>query len=292
LPNRQRVAAEIRRGRWTAGEYCDIFVARPGVAVKSCMAMEEPPLLTEVKPEAPKPRETSLLFRLLNVFAVPGLVFDEVKGSPSRVGNWLVPAILCAIVGTAMALTLLSQPEVSAKLRENYNSFVDKQVQAGGMRAADAGVAKAAFEQWKQPVIVCLGVGLGFVRVFWWAFVLWIFGLLFLRARFSYLKGLEVAGLAIMIGVLGSIVTLMLTSDLTPLLSGHAAVAINDAAMNRRSKLIAGAFEVFSIWQLIVMSIGLARLTGASVFRAAWFIFAYWLMVQSFFYFLGVGQGM
>ena len=254
------------------------------------MAMDEPPLLNQVKPEVPKPRETSLFFRLLNVFAVPGLVFDEVKAAPVRHGNWLLPAVLSAIIGTAMAVMLLSQPEISKKLRDNYDGFVEKQVQAGGMGAADAAKIKAAFENWKQPVVICMGIGVAFVRLFWWAFILWIFGLLFLRSRFPYLKGLEVAGLAIMITVLGSIITLMLTADLAPLLSGHAAVAVDEAAMNRRAKLIAATFEVFSIWQLIVMAIGLSRLTGAPVLRAAWFIFAYWLMVQSFFYFLGVGQ--
>ena len=43
-------------------------------------------------------RETamSLAARLLNVFATPGDVFDDVKVAPASTANWLVPALLLA----------------------------------------------------------------------------------------------------------------------------------------------------------------------------------------------------
>ena len=45
---------------------------------------------------------------------------------------------------------------------------------------------------------------IGFARVFWWAFILWLLGRLFLKVRFGYPKALEVAGLGLMISVLGA----------------------------------------------------------------------------------------
>lgn len=253
--------------------------------------MEEPLPVEEKPPEIPEPRATSLLARMFNVFAVPGQVFDEVKATPVRIGNWLVPTLLWAIVAIAAALVVLAQPEIEGKLKENFSKTFDKQVQAGKMTEADAAKGKQAFEILKTPAVVGMVIVLSFVRLFWWAFILWLFGLMFLRSRFNYMKGLEVAGLAIMISVLGVIVALLLTVDLGPIFSGQrATLVVGEAALNRRSKLIGGAANVFSLWMLTVMSVGLSRIAGVPFLRAAWLVFAWWLMQQAFFLLLGFGQ--
>jgi Yip1 domain len=253
--------------------------------------MEEPPPILEPPPEAPKPRTTSLMARLLNVFAVPGQVFDEIKASPVRVGNWLIPALLWAVAGTAAVLVLVSQPEIQKKLGDNIPKALDKQVEAGKLPAADAALLKKIFETAKVPLLIGVGVVLSIAQVFWWAFILWLFGLLFLKSRFNYVKGLEVAGLAMMLSVLGAIVTLLLCVDLEPIFSGQAPnLTVSEAALNRRSTLIGASADVFSIWFLAVMSVGLSRLTGKPFLRAAWLVFAYWVMQMSFLYLLGAGQ--
>ena len=38
------------------------------------------------------------------------------------------------------------------------------------------------------------------------------------------------------------------------------------------------------------MSVGLARLGGVPFLRAAWLVFAYWVLQESFFNVLGLGQ--
>ncbi len=253
--------------------------------------MDEPLPATESPPEAPKPRTTSLLARLMNVFAVPGQVFEEVKASPMRFANWIVPTLLWVIVSAVATTVLLSQPDIQQKLHDAESKLLDKQTQAGNTTTAEAAKALSALDTVTAPLVVALVVAFGLVRVFWWAFVLWMFGLTFLRSRFDYAKGLEVAGLAIMISVLGGIVTLVITVDVGHMFSGHGpAFTITDAALNRRSSLLNGAASLFSIWQLGVMSVGLSRIAGVSFLRAAWLVFAYWVLQQTFLIVLGVGQ--
>ena len=114
---------------------------------------------------------------------------------------------------------------------------------------------------------------------------------MFLRSRFDYLKSLEVVGLALMISVLGAIVSLLLTVDFGPVLSGHAPkLVMSEATLERRSVLIGGAGDAFAIWFLVAMSVGLSRLAGVSFLRAAWLLFVFWMMQYSLLFLLGAGQ--
>ena len=72
--------------------------------------MEEPLPGLAPSPEAPPPPAMSLAARLLNVFAIPGEVFEVVKASRVCLGNWLLPVLLSAVVGTVSAIVILSQP--------------------------------------------------------------------------------------------------------------------------------------------------------------------------------------
>jgi 3-oxoacyl-[acyl-carrier protein] reductase len=60
----------------------------------------------------------SLAARLLNVFAIPGEVFEGVKASRFCVGNWLLPALLSAAVGVLTIIVVFSQPSIQRQVRE------------------------------------------------------------------------------------------------------------------------------------------------------------------------------
>src|ERR1035438_9755931 len=78
--------------------------------------MEEPLPVLESPPNArlgaPPPAPMSFTARLLNVFAIPGEVFETVRASRICVANWLLPALLSAVVGALTISVILSQPSV------------------------------------------------------------------------------------------------------------------------------------------------------------------------------------
>jgi hypothetical protein len=136
-----------------------------------------------------------------------------------------------------------------------------------------------------------LAVLVSVIRVLWWAFVLRLLGQLFLRVRLGYGKMLEVAGLGTMISVLGTIVTLLLTikvAGASP--TAGLGLVVSDFDATRKSPLVLAALSAFSFWLVAVMSVGLARLAGVPFLRAAWLVFAAWLLQESFFNLLGLGQ--
>jgi len=249
--------------------------------------MDQPPFIAETPPTpASKAPSTSLAARLLNVFAIPGDVFDEIKASPYAAANWVVPALIAAVVGALSAVVIFSQPTIQQKIREQQEQMIEKQVKAGTMSRADADRAEAMIGKMSNPTMLkvfgAFGAAAGgFVRLFWLGLVLWLLGRWFLKVRFGYLKAVEVAGLASMISVLGMIVTMLLVVNFGKLTSTPSlALAISDFDMKNKSHLLLGALNVFDFWLIGVMASGLARLAGVPFVRAAFLVLGYWIVAE------------
>jgi Yip1 domain len=257
--------------------------------------MEQPPPLPRPPAEPVQPAGTTLAARLLNVFAMPGVVFEEVKNAPRSVLNWVIPALFLAGVGVLSAVVLFSQPGFQQQIREQQAKMLARQVQAGKMTQAEADRTKVLADKISRPVVVqvvgSLGAVVGgFLQVFCWGVVLWLLGRWFLKAPLDFEKALEVAGLGTMIAVLGGVVTLVLTVSFgqqgatTPL-----GLVVKDLEALRKSPVFLGAANVFAFWLIGVMSAGLAKLAGVPWVRAAFLVLAYWLAKQAFFDILGLG---
>ena len=231
----------------------------------------------------------SLAARLLNVFAMPSEVFASVKASTVSVANWLVPAVLLAVVGPLTALVILSQPNVQKQLGEAVNQqakMLDQQVQAGKLDRAKADQALAVSRTVYQPPVIHVLFGgaaavIGVLRVFWWAFLLWLLARRFLRVRIGFIKSLEVAGLALMISVLGAIVVLLLTLNVSAI-SAQPNLGLLISDLNpSRSNLLFWVLTVFSLWLVFTLSAGLSKLAEVPFLRAAWLVFAAWIIQDS-----------
>ncbi|MFO1487772.1 MAG: YIP1 family protein [Verrucomicrobiota bacterium] len=233
-------------------------------------------------PAAPPPPTppTSLAARLLNVFATPTEVFDEVKSSPPRPANWLVPALLGGLLGVLAVWMLYSQPAFRQQMHERLASTYDGAVKGKKMSQAEADKAVALMERIQLPAGMAGAAVTGFVRIFWWAFILWLLARLFLKVRLGYLKVLEAAGLATMIGLLGDLVTFLLTTSLGKDTSPSLAMAVSDFNPKNPLHLAFAAANLFSFWIIGVMSLALARLAAVPFARAMFWVATYWVLLQ------------
>lgn len=262
--------------------------------------MEEPLPVLENPPDAPQPPAMSFAARLLNVFAIPGEVFEGVRASRFSVWNWLVPAVLLAVVGVFTVIVIFSQPSVQRQVNElvaQQGKTLAQQVKAGKATQAEADQVQAVTRSVAEPdTLKLLGsliaIPIGVARVFWWAFLLWFLGRRFLKVQFGYLKALEMAGLALMISVLGGVVRLLITLNLSKVFAAPSlALVVADFDTTWKGRLMLGAANVFSIWLVGVLSVGLAKLAQVPFLRAAWFVFAVWVIQQFFFLLLGGALG-
>jgi Yip1-like protein len=253
--------------------------------------MDVPPLIQDPVPAPQRPPRMSLAARLLNMFAIPGQVFNDVRISPPTVSNWLVPALMGAIVGALAAVVIFSQPSIQEQFKKE-NQRIQEAVTAGKVTPDLARLLEKITAPTSMKVFGAAAAALGsFAGVFWWGLVLWFLAQRMLHVNVPFNKALEVAGLAMLIDVLGSVVGMLLIVHLgrigaTPSL----ALVIKDFDVTRKGHLFAAAANVFAFWVVGVRSIGLAKLAGVPYLRAAWLVVTFWVLQQSLLVVTGIAQ--
>jgi mannitol-specific phosphotransferase system IIBC component len=252
--------------------------------------MDEPSPLPECPPEVSAPPTTSLAARLLNVFAVPGDVFAEVKATPRSVGNWLVPTLLVLVLSMASAALIYSQPTIQQQLREQQDQVIQKMVGKGwiNQEQAEAQRLKAGTSTNLLPFLGMAVVQAG-VTPFGWGLILWLLGVLVFKAKFPFMKAVEVTGLASAITGLGIIVsTLMVVGLGNMFASPSPTLLLKHFDPQKPSHSLLAVVNVITFWVLVVRAIGLARLAGVPVLRAAFWVFGVWFAYMSLL--LGIGM--
>src|SRR5437773_4202235 len=97
---------------------------------------------------------SSLAGRLLNVFAAPGDVFEEIRSSAPSTANWLVPLLLACLVGVSYAFAVFSQESILQSMREAQEKAMQQRVDAGKMTRQQADQALSVTEQFMVPTMM------------------------------------------------------------------------------------------------------------------------------------------
>ena len=229
------------------------------------------PATTSISSTAPA--STSLAAKLIDMFASPGEVFDEVVAAPPRFANWLVPTLLVALASLFL-LHASSNESVSITTASQVVEVQSTTLDSAAVQAEPSSVDS----QRLSALATCAGA---FAGTFWSAFLLWFIGRAFLRTRFSYLKTVEVVALAGIIVALGAIVTALLIG-----ISGDPATrpALSFFARHLPAtnpvRLILDLLNFFHLWTITVLAIGLSRLSGVSFKESAFWVFGYWLVAR------------
>jgi hypothetical protein len=228
---------------------------------------------------------SSLAGRLLNVFAAPGEVFEEIRSSAPSTANWLVPLLLACLVGVGYSFAVFSQESILHSMRDAQEKTMQRRVDAGKMTREQADQALAVSEQFMGPTLMKVFGSVGAVvancvMLFLVALIIWLLGRWAFKDRFPYLKAMEVAGLAGTINILGGIVAMLL------------AVVMGNIAMTPGPVLLVHEFDptnklhaflaqlnVFMLWYIALLSIGLAKLCRVAYGKAAIWLFGVWAVL-------------
>jgi hypothetical protein len=212
---------------------------------------------------------TSIVAKLINVFVSPSIVFDEVAASAPKTAHWLVPLILVCISSLVLVNITQSGERTAAVINQLLN---DEKITAAQSTALS--------EHWESlsRVATCAGVVAG---TFWSALVLWFINRLFLKGRVTFRKALEVAGLATTILILGAVITGLLIAA-TGDAAARPALSLLCAKLDPASPLraAAGVLNIFQVWVVAVLAIGLSRLSGVSAKECGFWVFGYWIVVR------------
>jgi len=255
--------------------------------------MEQTPLTQEPQAGAPQSPAMSLGGRLLNVFATPGDVFQEVKTAQVVTTNWLVPALIFILVSWVGAWLALSQDPIKHQLSEMTDQAIQKQAEKTHMSEQQAEKVREAAAKWGT---ISRSIGAGLVPVlvalsspFLWGLFLWLVGNKVLKGNFSYMKAVEVVGLANMVTVLDAIVTALLRVGLSNYFASPSLVLlVKEFDPQNTGHALLAIVNVMTFWLLAVRAIALARISGASFAKAALWVFGIWAAYTGLFIGLGL----
>jgi hypothetical protein len=92
---------------------------------------------------------------------------------------------------------------------------------------------------------------------------------------------MEVVGLAMMIAILGTVVTTLISTVMGKALTGtNLTVLLTNDDPKSLLHMFLGAVDIFDLWLAFVLATGLTRLTAAPCSKAFAVTFGYWLAMD------------
>lgn len=248
--------------------------------------MDQPPQIIEAQPSEPATTSMSLPARLLNIIAAPGDSFDYIRNKPVSTANWLVPALVLILASWIGAWVIFSQDSINQQLVEISTKAIDKQVEKGKLTKEQAEPARQAAEKYGAIGAKVLGVVApvlaAFVVPFWGGLIIWLVGAKAMKGGFSYMKAVEIAGLANVVGVLEVVVrSLLIVVKGNLYASPSLALLAKDVDPQAPLFGVLSALNFMTFWLLAVRSIGVARFSSVSFAKAALWIYGIWAFLTT-----------
>ncbi len=253
--------------------------------------MEQFQQSNESAPSESSQPTTPLLIRLSNALAAPGELFEEVRTTPVKHANWVVPALLFILASWFTAAVLMSSVSVRQQISQLATQAIEEQMQAGKIPQDRADAARENAAKWAvfgATIGMTAAPVLGaFISPFGWGLILWL-GVRVMQGTTGFMKCVEVAGLANTVLVLEPIVRALLILGLgNVLVSPSLALLVKEFNPQNSLHGILSAFNLIILWAVAVKGIGLAKLASVQFAKAAAWAFGMWACYTGFF--IGVG---
>lgn len=231
---------------------------------------------------APSAEPSSLTDRLTNVIAAPGELFAEIKNAPERTPNWLVPLVLSSIVTVAYIFLAFSQPTIIRDTQEQRIHALQQKVASGQMTQAQADAAQAAVEKYVTPgFVAAIGSVTAVIAcaagLFLMAVAIWLGLKCCGRSSVSYIKMVEVCGLALVIDVPQKIIRIALVAWKGNLLATLSpTLFLAHPSTTNKTDVLLSFFDLIDFWWLAVLSLGVSKVASVSYKMAALVVFGAW----------------
>jgi hypothetical protein len=219
--------------------------------------------------QAPSAPTISFSDIVVNVFASPADAYEGIRTSPTRASVWVVPLILVLLLTCCFTWVMFTNDAIRSQVIDMQRTRMEEQVQAGKMSQEQADRAAEQMEK-AGGMMIAIGIVFGVLTVtvmfFLATLVFWLVGKFGLKAEGGYGKYLELYGASQWIGILGFIITILMAVALSSMYatpSGALAVLSNYSPKNTTHRLLSSV-NVFTIWQMVVVGIGIAKFAGKS----------------------------
>ncbi|CUS76352.1 Yip1 domain-containing protein [Candidatus Kryptonium thompsonii] len=253
--------------------------------LENFQASQEPSFVEEVKP-------MPFIDKLTGVFTAPAEVFENLVKSKPKTVDWLAPVVILIVLAILSNFLKFSNERIKDSLIAFQEQRIDKLVEEGKMTEEQAEMAKEGMEvsSGMQQIFSVIGVLIGIPILFLIVtLVYFLLGKLFLKGNVDFMTIFSIYSLSSLIGSVGVIVATIL-AFVTGSFFASASPAIFMEASSNKAYMLASKIEIFTLWQLAVFAIGMAKafnkdyLSAFAVVFGAW---AVWVVLSLFIPFLG-----
>jgi hypothetical protein len=252
--------------------------------------------MQEQQTAPPEPAKTpSFTDKIAGIFAAPGDLYEQLRLAPPAASNWVVPTLILIILTIASMVLVLNDSVLFDQMMAPQREALAKAVQEGKITQQAADQQEQMVGSGSPVILISLLVTIPitiFAVLFLFSFVFWLIGKLVMKATAPFMKIVEVYGLTFYIGALGVLVTAALRFGFG---SFHAspslALLVLPFDAHNKLHLALSAVNIFTIWGLVVTSIGLARVFQRDFPKVLVLIFAVWILLSVLLIFLGIPMG-
>ena len=231
---------------------------------------------------------------IAGVFSEPGTTFSTIAKSPNQ-QYWLLPVIIFIIVNLISAFLFLGDDVLVSKVMDKQfrqvEQKMEEKVESGEKTQEEADRELKITEKIMSPksiffIISIYGTGLviPFVLLFALSLV-YLIALKILKAEYVYANILNVIGLSFVILAIGKILDVVLsilTGDINTISAG---LFFNEASVGESLYKFLMSIDAFVIWFLIIMVIGLSKISRIKSnvsYTLVFGVWVIWILITSF----------
>ena len=223
---------------------------------------------------------SSFITRATNVFMSPGELYSEIAVAPVQSSSWLIPYIISMVLGVLMTVAIFSNQSLSEQARRPQREAMQKQVEEGKMTQEQADQAESFMSPAMFMTVGAVGV-VGVVTASLFLIPLILLGVTKVAFKYSapYKKFLETYAIATLIGAFGGIITLLMMYSMDSMLAQPGAGFFLKDSFDPKNFMhsVLASLNIFTIWEVSVVGIGLSKLTGRSLGSGMAVTFGIWL---------------
>lgn len=224
---------------------------------------------------------------ITGVFTEPGETFKTIASTRKK-NYWLIPVIICVIIGIISVFLFRSDEELMSKVMDKQYKKVEQQmeerVKSGKMSREEANTALERTQKFMDPkgtfvlITSYAGAVVGqFILLFILALV-YLLVLKILKADFKFINILNVVGLSMLIYAIGSIIGTVLSVIIGDLSSLSFGLIIKEDMVGLNAAGLISKIDLFSVWFYSVISIGLSKISNAKPVVITIIVFALWIL--------------
>lgn len=240
-------------------------------------------------PPEPAPPETvgRAFSRWFGIFASPADVYEDWVGAKPNFANIFVPTVLAMFAAIVFVLVSFSQPAVLSGMKEAQAKQMEKNAKSQNLTPAQIEKQQEITEKFMTTTMLKIfgAVGATFGTIFGLvveSFFAWILLRTLYKTRIPFPRAVELTSLSWSVLFIGTFITLSVVV-MTGSLYMNVGPSLFVKEFDPKLKLhqILSVFNVMTIWQLGVESIGIAKIAQRRFLPVALVVYSLWIALRS-----------